>query len=87
MSTADIAAQPGRRDVEEVLRKAGLTRFHRKAVIVTGATSGIGRAAAEGFVREGASVVVVGRDEAALRDVVDSAPGASGRRDLHLLKG
>lgn len=37
MSTAEIAVQPGRRDVEEVLRKGGLTRFHRKAVIVTGA--------------------------------------------------
>ena len=37
MSSAEIAAQPGRRDVEEVLRKGGLTRFHRKAVIVTGA--------------------------------------------------
>ena len=36
MSTAEIAVQPGRRDVEEVLRKGGLTRFHRKAVIVTG---------------------------------------------------
>jgi putative MFS transporter len=37
MSTAESAVQPGRRDVEEVLRKGGLTRFHRKAVIVTGA--------------------------------------------------
>ena len=37
MSTVEIAAQPGRRDVEEVLRQGGLTRFHRKAVIVTGA--------------------------------------------------
>jgi MFS transporter, putative metabolite:H+ symporter len=37
MSTAEIAVQPGRRDVEDVLRRGGLTRFHRKAVIVTGA--------------------------------------------------
>ena len=37
MSTAEIAAQPGTRDVEEVLRKHGLTGFHRKAVLVTGA--------------------------------------------------
>src|SRR5919205_1941539 len=27
----------GRRDVEEVLRAGGLSRFHRKAVLVTGA--------------------------------------------------
>src|SRR4029450_6382120 len=37
MSTADIAAPPLRRDVEDVLRERGLTRFHRKAVIVSGA--------------------------------------------------
>src|SRR6266511_1808225 len=37
MSTVEIAAQPGVRDVEEVLRRHGLTRFHRKAVLVTGA--------------------------------------------------
>src|SRR6184192_429700 len=35
MTTADITA-PGT-NVEQVLRKGGLTRFHRKAVIVTGA--------------------------------------------------
>jgi MFS transporter, putative metabolite:H+ symporter len=37
MSTVDVAAAPLRRDVEDVLRERGLTRFHRKAVIVTGA--------------------------------------------------
>src|ERR1700693_5438745 len=37
MSSAEIAAPPITRDVEEVLRKHGLTRFHRKAVLVTGA--------------------------------------------------
>src|SRR5262245_4509838 len=36
MTTAEIAAPPVRRDVEEVLREHGLTRFHRKAVLVTG---------------------------------------------------
>src|SRR5215203_2090814 len=37
MSTVDVAAPPLRKDVEDVLRERGLTRFHRKAVIVTGA--------------------------------------------------
>ena len=37
MSTVDVAAPPLRRDVEDVLREGGLTRFHRKAVLVTGA--------------------------------------------------
>jgi NAD(P)-dependent dehydrogenase (short-subunit alcohol dehydrogenase family) len=43
--------------------------FNGKTVIVTGATSGIGRNSAEAFGREGASVVLVGRQEAALADV------------------
>jgi MFS transporter, putative metabolite:H+ symporter len=37
MSTVELAAPPIRREVEEVLREHGFTRFHRKAVIVTGA--------------------------------------------------
>jgi MFS transporter, putative metabolite:H+ symporter len=36
MTTADIAT-PGTRNVEEVLGEGGLSRFHRKAILVTGA--------------------------------------------------
>src|SRR5919204_4507829 len=36
MTTADIAVPHGR-DVEEVLREGGLSRFHKKAMLVTGA--------------------------------------------------
>jgi NAD(P)-dependent dehydrogenase (short-subunit alcohol dehydrogenase family) len=43
--------------------------FTGKTVIVTGATSGIGRETAESFGREGASVVLVGRQPAVLADV------------------
>ena len=39
-------------------------------VIVTGATSGIGRATALRFAREGASVLAVGRSKDALAEVV-----------------
>ena len=53
--------------------------FSGKTIIVTGATSGIGRATAEAFGREGAAVVLVGRNETALSDVVRSISDAGGR--------
>jgi NAD(P)-dependent dehydrogenase (short-subunit alcohol dehydrogenase family) len=53
--------------------------FQGKSVIVTGATSGIGRATAEAFGREGAGVVVVGRDEAGLAEAAAAVRAAGGR--------
>lgn len=53
--------------------------FEGKAVIVTGATSGIGRATAEAFGREHASVVVVGRDENGLAESANAVRLAGGR--------
>src|SRR5690606_23470722 len=54
-----------------------------KTAIVTGGTKGIGLAIAEALVRQGAKVVICGRDSAALAEAVKdlSADGeASGKR-------
>jgi len=53
--------------------------FNGKTVIVTGSTSGIGRAAAEAFGRKGASVVLVGRKEDVLTEVAGAVRGAGGQ--------
>ena len=55
--------------------------FPDKAVLVTGATSGIGRAAALRFGAEGARVALVGRDRAALA-ATREAMGSAGPRGL-----
>jgi NAD(P)-dependent dehydrogenase (short-subunit alcohol dehydrogenase family) len=52
--------------------------FARKSVIVTGATSGIGRATAIAFAREGASLVLTGRDAQQLRDAAGAVAASGG---------
>ena len=59
-------------------------RFENRVIVVTGASSGIGRAAAAAFAEEGATVVGVARDTSTLKDsgilgvAVDLvAPGAA----------
>jgi NAD(P)-dependent dehydrogenase (short-subunit alcohol dehydrogenase family) len=53
--------------------------FTGKVVVVTGATSGIGRATAEAFGREHASLVLVGRDDNALCSAAEAVRAAGGR--------
>jgi NAD(P)-dependent dehydrogenase (short-subunit alcohol dehydrogenase family) len=56
--------------------------FSNKRVLVTGATSGIGRATAEAFAHEGAHVIVSGRDEARGAEVVDAITAAGGSAEF-----
>lgn len=53
--------------------------FAGKTIIVTGATSGIGRATAEAFGREAGSLVLVGRQQAALAETAAAVRAAGGR--------
>lgn len=49
--------------------------MHNKVAVVTGASSGIGRATSVLFAERGATVIAVGRDEATLAELVEESAG------------
>ncbi len=56
--------------------------FHDHVVVVTGASDGIGRAAVRRYAKEGARVVMVGRNEAKTRAAANAIMSETGRRDI-----
>lgn len=68
------------RSEQKVVSTVG-KRFSGKVVLVTGGGSGIGRATAAAFAREGAQVLVSGRDGEKLRQTVKEIEAGGGTAD------
>lgn len=66
------AAGPRRASGHPSPKGRELTQLQGKVAVITGATGGIGRAAARRFVEAGAKLTLVDLDENALRELVDS---------------
>jgi NAD(P)-dependent dehydrogenase (short-subunit alcohol dehydrogenase family) len=64
--------------LKEIYRMAGANRFTDRVAFITGAASGIGRAAAIAFAAEGARVAILDRSADALRTVEASVKEAGG---------
>jgi NAD(P)-dependent dehydrogenase (short-subunit alcohol dehydrogenase family) len=64
-----------------------LTSLHGKTVLITGATSGIGAAAARGIARAGARTVLAGRNQNSCRLAAEAVRRATGNTNVDFLVG
>ena len=59
-------------------------RLENKSVVITGASSGMGKAMVELFVREGASVIAVARREERLKELQESLKSEPGKVEIYV---
>ena len=58
-----------------------------KTIVVTGATSGIGRATALGLAKLGSRLILVGRDAGRAEETLAAIRAATGRNDVEVVRG
>ncbi len=61
--------------------------WKNKTIVVTGATSGIGRATAVGLARLDSRLILVGRDAGRAEETVAEIRKATGRKDVEIVRG
>lgn len=86
----DLTVLPGFSRLGYATRRAAfepLPRMEGRTVLVTGATAGLGREAAQTFAALGARVLVLARDEGRGTRAVDEIIGATGNPDVELVLG